>query len=130
MLIYDRCKLVSEFIVASTWFTLHGVPPRLTQGDWHEISIPYTHHHMFLAPSSPVVTSLVTYTKRCGKFPAFTTVQIATGLFSCFGVNFGVRSASSSSDGRRLDWPGWRMVFCVLKRSCWGMYWWFSRKWL
>src|SRR5437867_3028214 len=50
MLIYDRCKLVSEFIIASTWFTLHGVPPRLTQGDWHEISIPYTHHRVFLRP--------------------------------------------------------------------------------
>src|SRR5260370_20068207 len=47
MLIYDRCKLVSEFIVASTWFTLHGVPPRLTQGDWHEISIPYTWRKVF-----------------------------------------------------------------------------------
>src|SRR5437660_10767954 len=100
MLIYDRCKLVSELIVASTWFTLHGVPPRLTQGDWHEISIPYTRRNVFVVPSSPVVTSLVTHTKRCGKFPAFTTVQIATGLFNFFGVNFGVRSAPSQTDGR------------------------------
>src|SRR2546429_3646147 len=105
MLIYDRCKLVSEFIVASTWFTLHGVPPRLTQGDWHEISIPYTHHHMFLALSPPRVAPLVTHAKRCGEFLVFTNVQIAPSLFTCFGVNFGVRFALSQSDGRGLDRP-------------------------
>jgi hypothetical protein len=77
---------------------------------------------MFLALSSPCAATLFAHVKRRGEFPAFTTVQIAPGLFTFFGVNFGVRSASSSSDGRRLDWPGWRMVFRVLGRSCWDTF--------
>src|SRR5438445_5299107 len=116
MLIYDRCKLVSEFIVASTWFTLHGVPPRLTQGDWHEISIPYTRRKVFVALSPPCLAPLVTHAEQGGEFPVFTNVQITTDVLTFFGVNFGVRMCALLQ-----YWSGWRTVFCVLKRGRWGM---------
>src|SRR5207253_598209 len=128
MLIYDRCKLVSEFIVASTWFTLHGVPPRLTQGDWHEISIPYTHHRVFLVLSSPCAATLFTHVRPSQGFPVFTPVQIAPGLFTLFGVNFGVRFAPSQSDGRRRGWLGRRVMFCVLLLKRGGALWWLGSK--
>src|SRR3989440_9268304 len=99
MLIYDRCKLVSELIVASTWFTLHGVPPRLTQGDWHEISIPYTRRKVFLVLSSPCAATLFAHVRPSEGFSVFTSVQIAPGLFTCFGVNFGVRFVLSQMAG-------------------------------
>src|SRR6266851_4277423 len=42
MLMQHTGKLFCKFIVTSTRLLLHGMPPRLTQGDWHIQSI--THH--------------------------------------------------------------------------------------
>src|SRR2546429_9258548 len=116
MLIYDRCKLVSELIVASTWFTLHGVPPRLTQGDWHEISIPYTHHRVFLVLFSPLVISLFVHEKRRGGFPYSQTFRLLQAYSPCLVSTLvsDLPPLTVMTGGLIGQVRGWCFVFC-----CW-----------